>query len=988
MANKKKVAKSLSDEATSIESLPDVTPTRTGETPLTESASTSNLNSSGNSNFEVEDETNLDLAPESRFGNANEVTRDATPEISQDDFSIGDLNDASVNEPGNNSDHLNAVANSPEGTFQFDQIENTPDETGDTFTVTEAPVKNLSDAIGSIIGEYEIVGELGRGGMGVVYKARHNKLHREVALKMILAGGHASKEAVNRFLIEARAVAHLQHKNIVQIFDIGENDGMPYFSLEFVDGACLNDLVADEPLSSREAAKITLILAEALQYAHDEGIVHRDIKPANILIAKDGTPKITDFGLAKVVDNDSGTTRDGQVMGTPSYMPPEQAKGQIKELGPAADQYSLGAMLYRLTTGRPPFSASKPFETVMQVIKNAPLPLRQLQPNVDSDLETICLKTLQKDPAARYENCTELAADLRRYLNNEPINARPVGSTERFLRWCKRNPRVAIPSAAAIAMLIGMTALSTWAYATVSAKNKLIEAEKQYAIEQEKIAKQQTVIADEKTKVAIKQAENSLDIIQSTLIKVDTKLAADPNFNDLRVDISKSLSESLESIDASVLENEGGMAIPTMMAIRSRVIDVFIDQGKFEEARREGEALYKMAKRRLVVKDRNDGSRYNLAFICNQLADTISKIDRSSERYAQLRIEAVEIVKELAANPTPPTSEIEVVANYEVNAALVKATQNLGAYYYSTGNLEKFREQFEEVETINTTLIAELPHDEDFLSTPKDKQKNFTDYYVSNLGKIRSGLAVYQLKQENFEKAFNIFDTVLAASTEASKTNNGPQQRVDHAVKLSGLGYDRFQSAALSGDQEFSAKHTPVAENQIKIAVDCLDDLVQEYPKLAPLKLKSSLAHYRLGVCLNHRGSKDEAMKHFEISRELRAELQKLTPNQSHSDMLMMSEARCGNWETASKMADDKSKNDDIKGNQWLLIARGFALSSLCENAPSAQLKSKSIDAVKKAIENDFTDWFEISYEPDLAAIHGDDSFKKLVAELKHRTKK
>jgi eukaryotic-like serine/threonine-protein kinase len=312
------------------------------------------------------------------------------------------------------------------------------------------------------IGDYELLEELGRGGMGVVYKARQSKLNRLVALKMILAGEYAGEREIARFRTEAEAVARLQHPNIVQIFEVGEHDGHPYFSLEFVDGGSLAQKLDGTPLPPQKAARLVETLARAMYAAHQAGIVHRDLKPANVLLTADGTPKITDFGLAKKLDGGAGQTQSGAIMGTPSYMAPEQAGGKSKEIGPAADTYALGAILYELLTGRPPFKASTPLDTVLQVVSDEPVPPRQLQSKTPRDLETICLKCLQKAPGKRYASAEALAEDLRRFQAGEPITARPVGRLERGVKWTKRRPAVAGLLAALVLAAIALVGGGAW----------------------------------------------------------------------------------------------------------------------------------------------------------------------------------------------------------------------------------------------------------------------------------------------------------------------------------------------------------------------------------------------------------------------------------------------------------------------------------------------------------------------------------------------
>jgi WD40 repeat protein len=304
---------------------------------------------------------------------------------------------------------------------------------------------------------YEIVGTLGRGGMGVVYKAKHLGLRRLVALKMILHGDMASPSDLVRFRIEAQAIARLQHPNIVQIYEIGEFKGLPFFSLEYVDGGTLSRKIGGAPQPIGQAAQMIETLARTMAFAHQRHIVHRDLKPGNVLLTPDGAPKIVDFGLAKTLDEMSGQTHSGAIMGTPSYMAPEQADGRSNEIGPAADIYALGAILFDMLTGRPPFRAEKPMDTLRMVIEDEPLPPSRLNPKVPRDLETICLKCLQKRALGRYATALELADDLRRFQEGVPITARPVTRTERLLKWVRRRPALA----AVYALLLVVTVLGS-----------------------------------------------------------------------------------------------------------------------------------------------------------------------------------------------------------------------------------------------------------------------------------------------------------------------------------------------------------------------------------------------------------------------------------------------------------------------------------------------------------------------------------------------
>jgi WD40 repeat protein/tetratricopeptide (TPR) repeat protein len=364
---------------------------------------------------------------------------------------------------------------------------------------------------------YEILAELGRGGMGVVYKARHLALNRVVALKMILSGGHAGADDLARFRGEAEAVARLKHPNVVQVHDVGEADGLPYFSLEFVEGGSLDRKLAGTPLPPREAASLVETLARAMATAHAAGLVHRDLKPANILLTEEGTPKITDFGLAKKLDG-AGPTASGAVMGTPSYMAPEQAAGRSQEIGPATDVYALGATLYECLTGRPPFRAATPLDTILSVVADEPVPPRQLNARTPADLETICLKCLRKEAPRRYRSAQELAEDLHRYQAGEPITARPVGPGEQAVKWARRRPALAALLAVSCLVLAAGLGAGLWFTRSVQFERDRAEA----AFRQTRSIAEEEHRALEESERQKKNAEAAQQQARITLVDMET----------------------------------------------------------------------------------------------------------------------------------------------------------------------------------------------------------------------------------------------------------------------------------------------------------------------------------------------------------------------------------------------------------------------------------------------------------------------------------
>ncbi len=397
-------------------------------------------------------------------------------------------------------------------------------------TLPEEPVAGFPHVPG-----YEILGVLGRGGMGVVYKARQTGLKRLVALKMVAAGILAEPQELARFRAEAEAAAALQHPNIVPIYEVAEHQGQPYFSMELIDGGSLAQAVGGKD-SPHQVATLVETLARAIHYAHQHGIVHRDLKPANILLTfsreppasadfalaggsrlNECVPKITDFGLAKRLDSGTTGTQTGVILGTPSYMAPEQAAGRTRAIGQPTDVYALGAILYEMLIGRPPFQGETPLETVRQVRDEEVVPPRRLRPAVPRDLETICLKCLRKEPGHRYASALALADDLRRFLNGEPVLARPVGVWERGVKWVRRRPL------AAMLVLVSLLAAGGLLVGTIQIEKARRQADREAA---------QARLQEQNAKANYERAEYSYRLARTSMESVLTEIRKDPRFQE------------------------------------------------------------------------------------------------------------------------------------------------------------------------------------------------------------------------------------------------------------------------------------------------------------------------------------------------------------------------------------------------------------------------------------------------------------------------
>jgi serine/threonine-protein kinase len=589
----------------------------------------------------------------------------------------------------------------------LDTVDYDPTDALPTVSSASARSRDQRDiSVPQAVAGYEILGVLGRGAMGVVYKARQPGLKRVVALKMILAGDHAGERELVRFRTEVEAVARLQHPNIVQIYEVGEDNGLPYFSLEYVDGASLSSRIAGTPQPPREAARIVQLLAVGMAAAHQRGIIHRDLKPANVLVAADGTPKISDFGLAKRLEEDSGQTRSGAVLGTPSYMAPEQAEGRTEDVGTLSDVYSLGAILYEMLTGRAPFKAGSMLDTLEQVKTQEPVAPIQFAPSVPRDLETICLKCLQKDPARRYASAAALADDLGRFLDERPILARPVSLPERLRRWTKRNPRVALLTGGVLLLIVAWAGTSSVLAVTIKSEKDKTEAARRLADDNAAQAEKNAETAKSNAARAEKNAETAKSrhqIAVGRMVKLGEDIqrrfsprrlgpTAPPELRGIREEMLVMLRDSMVQM-AKDIEGTGVTEYGMANACQN-LGDLLRKLGQGEEAVRQYRQGYEIMNKFAAEKLDSDLALGNKALFARRLGDMAMDLTGDVAAARARYKEAYDLQKEIIKSPRG-----REYSQADKNRLLWEALFGLGKISLSGGDLVQAHKDFEEAKS-------------------------------------------------------------------------------------------------------------------------------------------------------------------------------------------------------------------------------------------------------------------------------------------------
>jgi tetratricopeptide (TPR) repeat protein len=805
-----------------------------------------------------------------------------------------------------------------------------------------------------MVAGYELLELLGRGAMGVVYKARQPGLKRLVALKMVLAGSHAGAHELARFRAEAEAVARLQHPGIVQLHEVGEHDGVPFFSLEFVDGGSLARKIDSTPQAPRQAAEWVREIALAVGYAHAHGVIHRDLKPANILLTAEGQLKIADFGLARRLDDDQGLSQSGAVMGTPSYMAPEQAEGN-KDVGPPADVYALGAILYELLTGRAPFKGDTLIETIEQVRTREPVAPAQLQPGVPRDLETICLTCLQKSPGKRYASALALAEDLRRFLDGEPITARPVGRGERLWRWCRRNPRLAVLSGTVVLLLVAWGITSSALAWSLKRQKDETERARVEADENARAAHDNAARAERSALLARQRHANVVHYVimlgerMQQRLRARRMLAGGPDAKRLRDDLLDVLRRTLLQMASEMEDRE--VTSFARAATHQQLGDLLKKLGQGEEALRQYRQGTELVERVVQQQPDNEVARANLGVMLLRLGDMALELNGDAAAARRHYARAHELHEEVSRAP-----QGKHYTPLKCRIMLSHDAVRLGKAELALGDPPAARRHFEEARTARRLWTAAEPASAEAKS------------YLSEAD-LLLGTAAWRLGDDT--GAADAFERARRACAElAEKYPRDLSFQADLADVLDARG-----------EAELRLGRAADALQSHRQALEAVRKAVDQNPDDLSRQMLLALTHERLAQA-EKRLKQPEADRDAREALRLREELAQTEPNNlTWRAAYLLALARAGKQPEASRGATELAAR--AAGPSLLLdAARCHALCAATDTAQKQRHTDRALRALQAAADQGYADAIVLRTDPDLESLRNEPAFRALLDRL------
>jgi tetratricopeptide (TPR) repeat protein/tRNA A-37 threonylcarbamoyl transferase component Bud32 len=893
------------------------------------------------------------------------------------------------------------------------------------------------------IGDYELNLRIGVGGMGEVWRARQISLNRMVAVKMIKNASFASGEQIRRFQNEAEAVATLDHSGIVPIYEVGTFQDQRYFSMKLIDGQGMEKALPGLKGNPREAARIVAEVAEAVHHAHLRGILHRDLKPANILLDHEKHAHVTDFGLAKRIEAEEGMTLPGSVLGTPAYMSPEQASGLTSAITTATDVYGLGAVLFSALTDRAPFVGNTLYMTLERVRNQPPDAPHRLNPDVPRDLEVICLKCLAKEPRGRYGSALELAEDLRRWLNHEPIKARPVGPFVRLGMWARRKPALAGLSAALlVASIVGIIGI-VWQWrvavyernqaeiaredavrqegiardsegkariardqaiasekaaqvsekAAVSARAEAEQSAQQArvarddAIRQEGIAREaeakariarDEAIASEKAAVAARaeaeknaqlasmQAALALGTVQDLIERVNRGLER-PNLFKLKTEIIQEALKRIVQVDdiyKGVYNKEA-----TTLAALTELGKIYRKTGQIERAVELFQKCLGIARERLIVKKRNDGSRSNMANIYRELALCAEELDRDMNAVVANYQEAVKLFEEILARPTK--DDPNLTAN-KVKGYLADTHHQLGAAYHHLGEISKALEEFRQSFNLKSELLDALKGDPKRM-TPNEHAVLIRMTALSSLAMADCSQRLGRPKaaEGNFRDALDLCERFARLDPD-----DLPGYQLDLGNYHAQIGLFHFRE----GDLEKARQHLEESHR-------LFEGLARADERNAYQRREFFASTLRLAQLADVEKTPELARKHYEEAARLAEDMYRLDlKNDLRRIELMLVLPHVNQVDRALEYADKLAAGPKVDPELWTYLARTYAQCAKTlppEKGEQIQrLQGKAVDAIEKAIALGFRDRAVLDLEHDLEPLRNRDDFKAALGKV------